>query len=517
MKLTVAMIVRKMLGAFPSGKAHIAINDAELGRPLLLAPGAPTERGRVYVCRPGIAAHARADALLVKIAEDGAETDTDGNVLTYPPGTDSDALMNELQQIFDRYARWDDSLLAVPGQQADLNELLNAATAMLQNPLLICAADYSIVARSSTLEDGTELSGSYVSYKLINALAFDKRFSDLEAQKQPYRYIERGSTTECLCLNLFAGGKLSGRILVAATERPLQPGDDVLLKRIAKYVRYMISGDHAFGRMAVFGQRARRAEVLLKSAISDEKIDYIPIINGLQEIGWLPEHGYCCVSIKIGTLDYRAHTVELLCNRLEELLAASRAFEHDGNVVAIVNLTRFLGDAEDVIGAIVYFLRDNFLKAGVSNEFTGFADMFYYYRQSMIALHFVTRPHGFRWIMRFSNIALDYMMEQCLREMPLHVVCDRSVLQMKNYDETHNTEFYRTLTCYVGNRFNAMATAKDLFIHRSTFLYRLERIRELFHVDLDNDNALLYTLISCKMLEMSNSLLPMAQTDEPGP
>ena len=48
------------------------------------------------------------------------------------------------------------------------------------------------------------------------------------------------------------------------------------------------------------------------------------------------------------------------------------------------------------------------------------------------------------------------------------------------------TQYYKTLECYVKCRYNAAHTAKELFIHRSTFLNRLERIKELTKLDLDD-------------------------------
>ena len=35
---------------------------------------------------------------------------------------------------------------------------------------------------------------------------------------------------------------------------------------------------------------------------------------------------------------------------------------------------------------IVYFLRDSFLKAGLSNEFVGFETLYHHYRQAAVAL-----------------------------------------------------------------------------------------------------------------------------------
>ena len=60
---------------------------------------------------------------------------------------------------------------------------------------------------------------------------------------------------------------------------------------------------------------------------------------------------------------------------------------------------------------------------------------------------------------------------------------------------------YKTLKAYLRNERNAVHTAKELFIHRSTLFYRLDRIKELIHIDLDDPSTRLYVNISYRILE----------------
>ena len=57
---------------------------------------------------------------------------------------------------------------------------------------------------------------------------------------------------------------------------------------------------------------------------------------------------------------------------------------------------------------------------------------------------------------------------------------------LKKYDHAHQTELYLTLRTFLRNQLNYTKTAADLFIHRSTLLYRLDRIKELIPVELDD-------------------------------
>lgn len=61
----------------------------------------------------------------------------------------------------------------------------------------------------------------------------------------------------------------------------------------------------------------------------------------------------------------------------------------------------------------------------------------------------------------------------------LHNFYSETVEPLLNYDEQYETDLVATVEAYLENDGNAPATAKQMFTHRHTIRYRLERIREL--------------------------------------
>ena len=93
------------------------------------------------------------------------------------------------------------------------------------------------------------------------------------------------------------------------------------------------------------------------------------------------------------------------------------------------------------------------------------------------------------------------MLEQGRGEFPGELVCSRRILELRDFDALHHTDYYHTLKCYVQNQLNAVQTAKQLFIHRSTFLYRMEKIGEIVDLDLNDYDTLLYVMMTFRILE----------------
>ena len=276
--------------------------------------------------------------------------------------------------------------------------------------------------------------------------------------------------------------------------------DGALLEHLTDYIKMALSK-----QLTLQTDMGYRLDRILSDILLNPEQDRAVTEQWFSEFGWLPEHRYFCINLKVAALDLENLTVRFICSHIENMLGHSCAFQYENNITIFVNLTRFGGGIEDAMDKIVYFLRDSFLKAGISNAFTGFAGIHCYYRQAAVALEVGNRRAPFRWIHRFDEIALDYLLEQSRGELPGELVCSRKILELLHFDKIHHTDYYHTLKLYVRNHLNAVQTAKQLYIHRSTFLYRMEKIKELIDLNLDDYDTLLYVMITFRMMELEGT------------
>ncbi len=510
MLLSAALLLRELSEVCELPRKVDADERTLVGRPLFFRRGMEISQNRTYICRAADLAGAlppmRGPALLLCI---GAEAKLSGaaarSAVALPGAVDGAELCNSVQDIFDRYEVWDDSLRQIAEGGGSISELLDCAAAVLGNPIAVCAGDFSVTARSDGFAKTPEFLEKQLPPDVMERVRRDRHALSPKGPRRASLVRAADGGPDLLSCSLFEQGAPSYCVLAVAASRAFLPGDAPLLERASQYIEAMLPGARYPGRAPQKESRAGRAEALLRGAVSSETADQTPIANGLSDLGWLKTHAYCCFAVRVAAFDSKTYSVRVLCAAIEQRIPHALAFEHGGNVVLVVNLTLHGGGADDVIRQNVYFFRDNFLKVGAGNEVTGFSDMYYCHRQARIALEYACRQQSYHWTLRFDGIAQNYLLEQAVRELPIHAVCAKNLLSLRRHDETHGTEYYKTLERYVRNRFNALKTAKELFIHRSTFLYRLERIRELFSIDLDDDATFFYLLISMKLLEMNRA------------
>ncbi len=111
------------------------------------------------------------------------------------------------------------------------------------------------------------------------------------------------------------------------------------------------------------------------------------------------------------------------------------------------------------------------------------------------------RTADYLWIHHFSQVALTYIIEQSTRKLPADMICHEGLLKLREHDRENHTEYMATLKTWIDRQMNAAQAAKELYIHRSTFLYRMDRIKEILHSDRENPEEVFYLELSYRLLE----------------
>lgn len=126
---------------------------------------------------------------------------------------------------------------------------------------------------------------------------------------------------------------------------------------------------------------------------------------------------------------------------------------------------------------------------------TGHMNLRRQYVQAKTALDVGSRKKPYLWIHYFGQVALTYILEQATRRLPGTMICHEGLLELKKHDKENQTQYMETLRVYLEQHLSATQAARELFIHRSTFLYRLDRIKEILQSELDDPEEILSGIV----------------------
>ena len=109
------------------------------------------------------------------------------------------------------------------------------------------------------------------------------------------------------------------------------------------------------------------------------------------------------------------------------------------------------------------------------------------YSEARVALEIGHRIHGPSSVSTFERTGTYKLLFRVLQENPeeLEAFYGETLEPVVHYDSRYGTELVQTLITYLGNDASTVRTAGDLFAHRHTIRYRLDRVGELTGLDVD--------------------------------
>jgi len=167
----------------------------------------------------------------------------------------------------------------------------------------------------------------------------------------------------------------------------------------------------------------------------------------------------------------------------------------------IVNISRSGAMLSQIHHSLAPLCRDYCLYAGISSPVFGPGELYMAYQQAETALAQAFRLKNERWIIPFSECALEYILGSVQTPLPFVQLAAPELRLLREHDARTGTQYFETLRTFLLLERDIPRTAEALIIHRTTLLYRLKKIRALTELNLDNPWQRLYLTLSLWILE----------------
>ena len=421
------------------------------------------------------------------------------NMCIIPEDLPVNTVFNKLQDIFILYDQWNQSLMDSRLRNASIQELLDLTTSIIPNPMMLIGMDFTIIAsRGWDLGDlsNSVLGSSENTWDIVDSLKQDPHYEEAFYKTGYFYYPGNGLTVPSLCVNISNNDKAVYRLMFSGGEVPLDDTFGFVLEYLSQMVSHALSTGIMHNR-----DKAFPLHQIFISILTDPGADYVKVSQQLTNVGWLSSHMYQCILIQTGLIDQKNLTLNAICNYLENTIPASCATEYKGNAVLFINLDLCTMTVQEISDKIEGFIKSSMLSAGYSRKMLGHFNFHRQYTQASVTLQVGKRKNPAESIHYFDSIALPYILEQATRRLPGTMICHEGLLELKKHDEENQTQYMETLRVYLEQHLSATQAARELFIHRSTFLYRLDRIKEILQSELDDPEEIFYLELSFRLLE----------------
>lgn len=424
------------------------------------------------------------------------------NVCIMPEGVAMHEVLACIQEIFSRCQQWNQDLTESRLMNSPVQNLIDLTDRIIPNPMMVIGMDFTIIASKKLaygeLRDSV-LGSTELTQPLVNALKQDPNYEEAYHRTGYFYYPGNHIATPKLCVNLTKSNKTVYRLMISEGQVPLDDTFGFLLEYLGRII------SHALSTNAIQSyDTASTLRNTFQTLLTNPKADYVDISQQLTAVGWLSSHYYQCVLINIGLSDVKNLTLRSICSYIENAIPASCSVEHHGNAVVFINLSLSSLSWDEITQKLAIFIRDSLLTAGYSRKMLGHFNFHRQYVQASIALSVGKRRNPSIWIHQFNQVALPYILEQATRKLPAYMICHEKLLSLRYQDEDAHSQLYETTRCFLEHHQNITRTSEALYIHRSTLLYRLEKIKQILDTDFSDPDELLYLLLSFHLMDLED-------------
>ncbi len=387
-------------------------------------------------------------------------------------------------------------------QDASLKELCEVGSKMLGNPVYLHDDWFIALAMSTQVDEMMEpeyvmsSTSGFVPQAIIDDFKYDNEYLETYSHHSPQIWQSTANDPRSLYVNLWEGSIYRGRLLVLERNHPIQKRDFLLAELIAQHATRLL-------RKRNPGTNQNRSmDDFIHQLLQGKPIDPVDLNQILRSLNWNSTDQFCVIRVQSqqgfsSAMDHFLHSdlfrsfpkCYILLNSYQQCL--------------ILNLTSQRTTLPVIRHTLSPLCRDYCLYAGISSPVTTIQNLHLAYSQSGIALDEAFRLRNQRWIIPFSDCALDYWFEHLSGELKIQDLISPEISYLMQYDKENGTEYFITLQEYLLQERNIPRTSEKLIIHRTTLLYRLKKIQSLVSLDLDDPKNRLYLLMSLHVLKNS--------------
>lgn len=393
-----------------------------------------------------------------------------------------------IQCIFDFYDEWY-SKVAEAANPMDYQQIIDESWLIFHNPIILLDADCKVLAMSAQYtEDEVNSEWSHLcryGYSSVNYIRYFKSSyasNDYYIKNKAQLFATGREIEESVSMSvaIYHQDRYCGRLNIVQHTRELNCGDRQLLNFLAPFLA---------SSMDTLRNQQKDSSIhnvfldLIQETLTDFHLLNQRLQWQLQYMRWNAQDTFQVATLHSINEMKSQDILVLISNMVRKQLSQANVFLTNDVITIVYDLNVI--KKETIIEKTNHILTSNQLLMGISLPFSGMENLKFFFRQSIAAAEYGLLYHPEQTTYDFYNYALYYLLEAGSID-ELLCACHPDIKRLHENDETRGSDKLKTLSAYLNNECSLSHTAKELFIHRNTLVYRISKITQMLTYDIED-------------------------------
>lgn len=413
-------------------------------------------------------------------------------------------IANLVLNVFRSYHDFEMELNALVTGGGSLTDLCRAGEKFFNNPMYIHDNMFALIGLPKQMAGMIQFESSdstktvHVPLWLIDEFKFDESYRatfNLH-HASVWGNDQYPNNIRSLFVNLWDGAYYCGRLLINELQTSIQPGQFRAAEYLADYAMMILRRDAQTANHFYRNFEDTFADLAVGKEVHAKELNAI-----LDILKWKRSDNFLCIRLQSQDEKLSIRSAGALRSVLATELSGYFSFFCDQQLCILLNLSKSNLSTAYIQQRLAPQVRDSYMFGGISNPFKGLSLFPAAFQQAGAVLDNMVAKRSSVWLSTFEACAIDYIESCAAEKLPVELLAAPQLLRLKSYDREKGTEYYQTLRAWLAHERSIPKTSDALIVHRTTLTYRLDKLKELIPMDLDNERLRLYLMLSYHILD----------------
>ncbi|WP_066308279.1 PucR family transcriptional regulator [Bacillus sp. FJAT-29814] len=399
----------------------------------------------------------------------------------------------------------------------------------INNPIILVDQDWKLVHITEHINNKVPL--SYFFDLIKNRQAFPKEFiqsipENINDMKRSIKRIFRleGMEIKCRILPVAAASNIYGYIIVWETVRELTEFDFIILEQASTNIALERIKAKEIEEVKLKIRHDFFDDLLTGKITSSESIQTLSEMHGLNS-----QFRYYCIVINVETKELdqykdlvaRRVRMESISKQCVDIVYTTSniangevtCFHRNNRIIILIgqneskpsiSITEAKQYAINLYNSMEKQLKNITFLIGIGRQYEKVHSLHKSFSEANESIRLMQKFEDRGGISHFEDHTVYHFLDSNIKDIQLEDFFSKRLGKIYEHDKHHNSGYIDTLENYFLNNLNISETAKAMFLHRNTLIYRIEKIKEILNTDLKNSEELLQIQLALKIYRLLN-------------
>ena len=383
-----------------------------------------------------------------------------------------------------------------------IQEICEIGYELLQNPVAILDNSLKHIAYTSDAEVDDAVwieikkNNGYVSNESMLLFSSQNEFKEDFNLANPFIMSKGKFKYRRMVSHIFVNQEAVGTMIVIESENPFRDIDTQMAAMITK----VLSLEMKKSSFIIYS-KGLAYEHFFKDLL-DGMHDETLISEKLKTLNLQIKEDLFVLTIDISEFDQTYKTLLYFREALDQMIFSCKSIIYNDSIILIIMRSGDYVLSENELKELNNFFEKNNLYGGISKCFHNIIGIRDHVNQAVAAATLSRRIKKVDRISYYEDYTIYHLIDIAAQQVDLRSLCSEPLMKLIDYDRQNNTPYALNLYHYLINERNLAHTAIALHTHRNTLIYRLNRIKEIIQVNLEDSDVRLNLLLTYKIMNL---------------